>query len=909
MKATSGNDFAFLPENRVSLSASLVVAAGVAAAWIAAGSSGLLAHSLRHVLTCLVLGAAVVVGWPTQMKQWRNWAIFAGGIAIALVMAVFPLDVVNILAVVLVLSTLAHFHGGLDSRALFLAALAVLCFAVCHFLFGDYPRFWAVGDHFGQALGWLASKMTGQRLSVGATFGGVDFLVLMGFLYGLWIYHTSSPRVQRAIYGGLAIIAAQFAYLAVLSYSEKLAALLGDPIYPVEDDYMHLGAWVWQNAVRTMIPWNLPAVALILQSLVAAMMFRSANWRIDATESRQVQPARNKESQNAITPQAAIFQIVAHFGPATTAILLAIAATLWTIGPVSKGKTVLAYQSSEVNWSKPEYKKVQANGFGLLPEFVAGLGAKFEFTKQLSAEELAKADAVLLLNPDANFSREQQSRLRDYVLRGGSLLVAADKNLAEDSRKKLAELLDPCGIRLSRDAAICRVESWEQSCRAQNHPISIGEDDGRNGFGTDRCASLELQAGVSPLIVGRWGWNVFRADSAGGKKAAYASGERLGDLVLAAESTPGNGKIIVLGDIQCLSNDMLPVSCEFLGRLLGYLTQKTPAVPLWRAWGALLLGLSLLFFTVTMRKASQLAAAAAIFALALVFCRAATLDSQRIVFGAEGKSSLKLAYIDASHLEAYSDKLWHSKPTFKEYRGESWSDQGIAGLARALVREGYLPLRLTVLNPAQLKRGNLLISIAPGRSYSAEERETIRKFVRGGGTFLAVVGAEESRASNPLLEEFNIKVPHSPVLPREKDREPEPWPWTAKPVATFESGDGTDFPVDFYAGWKVEAENVQPEDGCRLLVAPKIKNRERPMVACRQVGHGYVVVIADTYFACNLNLEYATGASENNMRFWSWLLPQITNPEGSDESNAPTDSPANSPSNDIPMPDSGPDEG
>src|SRR5664280_63514 len=102
MEPASGNDTSIACEDRISVSAMLIVAAGVAAAWIAAGSSGLLAHSLRHVLTCLVLGVGVVAGWPMHVKEWRSWAIFAGGIATALVLDVFPMEVVHILAVVII---------------------------------------------------------------------------------------------------------------------------------------------------------------------------------------------------------------------------------------------------------------------------------------------------------------------------------------------------------------------------------------------------------------------------------------------------------------------------------------------------------------------------------------------------------------------------------------------------------------------------------------------------------------------------------------------------------------------------------------------------------------------------------------------------------------------------------------
>ena len=281
MNSASGNSASITCSERVSLPATLSIAACLAAAWVAAGSSGLLAHSLRHVLTCLLLGVAIVAAWPSLSKAWRNGVVLSGGIAISFLLAVFPLEVANILSVVIILSMLAHLHGEVDGRVFFITALAVLCFAVCHFLFRAYPSFWTIENHLGQTLGWLASKITSQTLSIGATFGGVDFLLLMIFLYGFWLYNSASPRIQRALYAGLGIIVAQFIYLVALAYSEKIVAAMPDPIYPVENDYMRMGATVWQNSLRAMIPWNLPIIAVILQLFVATLMFRMTSWRVD----------------------------------------------------------------------------------------------------------------------------------------------------------------------------------------------------------------------------------------------------------------------------------------------------------------------------------------------------------------------------------------------------------------------------------------------------------------------------------------------------------------------------------------------------------------------------------------------------------------------------------------------------
>jgi hypothetical protein len=901
MNSASGNSASIAYNERVSLPATLTIAVCLAAAWIAAGSSGLLAHSLRHVLTCLLLGVSVIITWPSSSKQGRDWLVLVAGIAISFILAVFPLEVANILSVVIILSMLAHLRGGLDGRAFFLTALAALCFAVCHFLFQSYPSFWTIENQLGQALGWLASKITNQNLSTGATFGGVDFLLLMIFLYGLWLYNSASPRMQHALFAGLAIIASQFVYLIALAYFEKILAALPDPIYPVEDDYMRMGATVWQNSLRSMIPWNLPIIAMILQSLVAATMFRMTSWRADPVFMPQDIPLVGNKPNN--TPinnrKSAEPNIFYKIAPAITAMLLAGLTTLWTIKPDLNGKTILAYQTAEVPWTTPKHGESGENGYGLLADYVQILGGKFVLSQKLSSEELAAADVVLLLKPDTKFSKDEKSRLNEFVARGGSLLVSSDRNATADSRKKLEEVLAPAGIQFTADIATCKTEGWEQTLEVLNHPVTLGTNDLRNDFGLETCSTLHVKSPAYPLLIGKWGQN----------ESGHAASDRLGDLILLAESDQSNGgKIIVLGDMGCLSNDMLPDSYEFMGRLLGYLAQKTPAIPLWRTAGVFFFAALLLVFIVTMRKASQATIAAVVFAAAIIFCEYGSLDYQRIAPSEAGKSPRRLALIDASHLEAYSDKLWHHLPTVKEFSGSDWPDRGVGNFARTLERNGFLPLRLRELTPARLERASLLISIAPGRRYSMDEMSAIRKFVESGGTLLCIAGAEESRAINALLDKFDLKVPHSPVLPNETVREPAPNGALAPKYAKTNDNDLDT--VELFAAWQIESLAIGSQgEEIYPYVSRFEKNGEKMLIVSRRIGNGCIALIADTYFATNLNPDPALNAEEENERFWQWFLLQIAGSAETRKIKSLPKTPGNATKESVPMQESEPDEG
>lgn len=894
MKTESPTDAPPACEERVSASATLIVAAGLAAAWIAAGSSGHLAEPLRHALTVLALAIGIVTGCSSAARPFKDWVVLGVGSVIGIVLALVPNEVVNVISAVMVLSALANFRGGVDGRAIRVAAQGVLVFAALHLALATCPSLWVVGDGLGRSLGWFAEAVTGQRLSIGATFAGVDFLLLMGALYGLWLKSTASPRRTRAIGAAVAILAAQLSYLVVLAFADKIAAVV-TPIYPIEDDYMRMGVSAWQNTMRIAIPWNVPAIGLTLQALVAAAMFRLARWTTPPAAAQQSLGKNSlAKSQAEALPKIGEIGRIGRFGPILVAAILAAFASLWTTKPDLKGKTIVAYRSSDVAWATPRVASDEENGYTLLGDFVKSLGGTFVLSRSLAAEELAQADAVLLLMPDAQFSAEQEARMAEYLARGGSMLVASDANAVSETALKSS------GIRIEATRARGRAESWEQANGAIAHPVTMGISDARNGYGLDSVSTLDIHWPACPILVGRWG----RIDSSADGQSDGQAG-RLGDAVLVAESTArGGGKIIVLGNESCLNDDMLPASYEFAGRLLGYLVQKSPAFPHWRTAGVLLLAVILIAFVVTARTPLQLASMALTFSAALLFSQFCTLEERQITLRGTNGVSRRIALIDASHIEAYSDKVWHPRPTVKEFSGDIMHDPGVGNFGRTLARNGYLPLRMVAWSPALFDRASVFVAIAPARSYTEAEAEQLRTYVESGGTLLCIVGAEESRAINPLLAKFNLRVPHSPVHLRETDREPAP-----RGSLVIDYKEPTrDMQRTFcsYAAWHVESLTTIPEYE-KELVPKELENT----IFIRPIGdnNGLVAVIADSYYAANENPDPALNAADAGEAFWQWFLPYVDVTEESRRKNAPENTPARSPKESLPVQEGGPDEG
>jgi hypothetical protein len=255
-----------------------------------------------------------------------------------------------------------------------------------------------------------------------------------------------------------------------------------------------------------------------------------------------------------------------------------------------------------------------------------------------------------------------------------------------------------------------------------------------------------------------------------------------------------------------------------------------------------------------------------ILSVSLGLCGQHSLDAGRVVPDGrliETKAETKpygLAYLDGSHLEAYSDR--------------NWGFDNINGLALNLMRNGFLVATLPEITPQRLEGANLVVSIAPARSFSKQERENLYRFVNGGGLLIAMVGAEQGPVSNPLLEEFGLHVPASPVPTVGHWREPEPMGKFRSLFLNAKDFGAGDYKVGvlFYTGWPVEARG----EGAEFLVYGP---NDIPIVVFRKIGQGGIVLIGDSNFALNKNLEYIGGepfeGRYENAQFWRWLLTRV----------------------------------
>ena len=344
----------------------------------------------------------------------------------------------------------------------------------------------------------------------------------------------------------------------------------------------------------------------------------------------------------------------------------------------------------------------------------------------------------------------------------------------------------------------------------------------------------------------------------------YDPGEKLGDLVLAAEQRLGKGRVICFGDTSGMTNGINIGSHVFTSRLLGYLANRpgSPQVP----WRQLLGGLALVVLLVLAAwgpSPRMVAVAGVILALSLLVCTRVGYRLGEVLPDGRRSQPNDLAYVDATHMEAQAQ--------------ESWRPDGNMGLMLNLMRNGYLALDLPEFTPRRLERAGLLVSIAPARQFSRKERRWLRQWVRNGGVFICTVGYDRRRGSESLLRDFGFHI----GLPADASgAEPEPQPLGHFKSPYLSSG-GKRVYVRFHAAWPVTCD--APDHGPERKVVIAYGRRNLPVIVMRYFGKGKVVVVGDTCFAMNKNLERYDGrpieGRRENADFWRWLLSVLRDQE------------------------------
>ena len=941
------------PARPSSAGARWAAVAGLAGAWFAAGSTGLLGYALRRGLTWAAIGCVALAGWRKSERPWVLVLCLAGAVVAAVAIIASELPPLHVFAVVLVLVATAQGHTGSRRATILLAAEAVAVLGLYRIAYTSIGWFWLACDAVGTALGAAAGWITAHPLWVGATFAGLDFLVVMLYLairgpIALGGRSSSAgTTIFRVGVGVGAVLIGHFIYLNVLSFAPSITAALPEPPpppdswnpYPLPRGFhAKVDQWVkdwpaWSEpavryvaenwpylgqTLRRIVPWNMPLLAMLIHLAIGWAIFRhlaaSGVSAEPAKAVRRVPPWRNLGLAGTAAVLALLFPVVVTLS--------------WHHPNLSNKKFVFLDQGIE-NFLRPRHGEGPANYgwlsvgmYGMSADYLGTLGANALVTKQVTASDLEDASVLVVFlhsKKDGPCDEEFRKTVWEFVGRGGTLLVLADHTMEplDESGDKNApapfrylnnwvnQLLAPTRIRVPFDTAELVLPGWLQSFEAISHPASAGVKDRGNQYGVVTGASVDPRWPASPILVGRFGfndWGDIKAPPQHGfmGQRKYEAGAKLGDCILAAEQPYGAGRVVVFGDTTGFINPNVATIHPYLFRLYAYLADpaSTPQSP-WRQVLGMVLCVALLGVLLAWPSPGRWALAAAGAAVSLAVCTAVTHSAWTILpsgspmerrvpaAGAAMAARLStagtplgrmhfpyvnltgpnnLAYIDDCHMSAFSH--------------DPWKPEGIMGLLLTLMRNDFVPLMAPEITPERLRDARLLVSIAPGKEYTKAEREAIVEWVNKGGLFICTVGYDRAGPVNPLLSEFRIDIGGDPEDLEIKQGEPLPIGHIKTP---FFRGSDYMAMVRFWAGWPIDAR-----DRLAMVLSdyPGSPNNS-PLILVRPRGKGLVVVVGDTEFAFNKNLENREGQPFEGLRenavFWRWLISLLRNGVGEGE--------------------------
>ena len=516
-------------------------------------------------------------------------------------------------------------------------------------------------------------------------------------------------------------------------------------------------------------------------------------------------------------------------------------------GTLSKKKGVVLYTKGFLNWESPSFRMFgshSAGMFGNLPKFLEAMGFFTKKVDTISREALEGNKILMMINQDREIPLDELKAIWNFVENGGSLLLLGDHTFYKHDVKRiiLNDILEPYHIRYNFDSADWFVGGWLHSYQYASHPITAGMGDDMNDAGSVIGASLYVEPPAFPLVIGKYGYSDPGEDTVGSGKRGYLGnlnydpGESLGDVVLCAAQHHGKGKILVFGDTSGFANAILINSHDFINRAFTWLARdEAPKRYRLALFISLFLLIAAIFLYLKGSRKPYLLLSSLILALLIVNLGEGLKRSR-----AHKTLTGNIAYVDTSHGERFSP--------------EAWNENAIMGLHLNLMRNGYLSFSLRSFEKEKLERANLLVLIAPSEPFTREEMGWIRDFVSGGGILILTVGWEEREASVPLMQSFGFSIEH-------------------RPLAQFISLIGyANQKVKLYEAWPVISSGQEDK-----IVA---SYREFPVIVKKAYGQGQVILIGDSSFFWNQNLEMEEGHIAENIQFLRWLIESLQPKKG-----------------------------
>jgi len=689
------------------------------------------------------------------------------------------------------------------------------------------PPFWYGMNKMALAFSTFESTISGVPILFSSTFLGVPITSLV-FIFTLTLFFSSGRKKPfLLILSLIAMVIVNGCYLMVI-HALPLWAKSVIKLFTDQNNFIRffLGFLFEKDYPLTCYNYqmNAPVVLFVLYLIPLSLIF----WK------------RNLGTIGAMVTQGTVQYSLALLLTTTLATSFL---TIDLPGKHSEKKEVVFYNKGYLNWEIPSFKMFgskSAGMFGNLPPFLEAMGFTTKRVDMLSKEVLDDSKILVMINIDNELPTGEREVIWRFVEEGGSLLLLGDHTFYKHGLKRiiLNDILEPYHIRFNFDSADWFVGGWLHSYQYLSHPITVGMRDEMNDVGIVIGASLTVTPPAFPLVIGKYGYSDPGNEQAGGERGYlgnldYNPGEQMGEVVLCGAEHYGKGKVLVFGDTSSFANAILVNSYDFVNRVFTWLAKdESPKRYRLTLLISLTLFLAAIFFYTRSTRTTLLLVLSLM--VALITIKVAEHLKQ---YHNQRELNGTIAYLDMSHGERFSP--------------ESWNENATLGLALNLMRNGYLPFSLGSFDERRLDQAKLLILIAPSSPFEKHEINEIRDFVERGGIVMITVGWEEREASVSLLASFGFSLDYLPL---------------AQFISIIPYANQK---VKFFEAWPVLSTDEKGE----VIAA----YQQFPVVMKKSYGKGQVVLIGDSSFFWNVNLEMEESYTSENIQFLQWLLESLKN--------------------------------
>ena len=690
-------------------------------------------------------------------------------------------------------------------------SLGSLIYAVLYIFYIYTPVFWMGIDWLSESLSVLLGLLLGVPLSLGPTISG--FFIFLTFFCNTISFFILSEREKRTckafLVSAVALLIAYAIYISVHSIG-------------------------WMTSDRAMGNLYIAFIMFTIPFIVFG-----GNFKIKPMPVGHFVPGK-------VDLAAFLFIFLAVISISTFPYL----------SDGSLGKLVIYERDCEMNFDLPRfpegdesfgpYSGFSVGAFGL---YIANIGYKVEYLNytnpQTLGEALEDADVLMIINLNKSLSSGDLESIWNFTRNGGNLLVFGDHTsmfVSDEDFKSgkdyLNEILLPTGIRVNPDTADNIQGHWIYATTYLPHFVT--KDLGIEITTSSVGASLDLRGTARPVIIGRYSFSDKADPNTPGHlgNRSYERGEKLGDLILAASDTYGKGNILVFGDTSYIFNSEMPFRYKLARDSMAWLMSHEYQPMAFIQWISFaILGLIAAYYLFSKQSTggniSRQATVSVIIALSLLVSGAL---SDSLIQTPEQERDI--AWIDHSHLNQFN---------LNNYEADS-----IDGLATNLIRNGYMPLVLDEKKDfSEILKGNILASIAPNERYSPQEAAMLKDFVEEGGLLIMTAGHESKGPLDSVLKSFNIDIGNVPLGSP---------PWIVETHAT--GGPGVVTPDDLERYW----HQTKFMDAYPVLAAEEFKpiawlnygGVGYNLAISKKFGNGEVVLVGDSRFLLNENLEYAS---------------------------------------------------